>query len=286
MFVLLLFLFSWVTWAAVDSIVLPTTVELDLVFPLNETYTLIDPFPVIFVIQNAATAWYFGFEFTWNITGVPDGSSGPETFPSGTIFVPPSVLLPYVYPVPSDPFIVVNSTESPGDSIAVTKVPAGKWTLGWSYTIASTCTPTADGEFLTIRSALPIQGSMSFTLKDGSASPVFMSNCSTLAGQFDIVANWTGCPQLGTPGIANPCGAKIDTVQASSISAALAVTLSTQTPSGTGGSPSSSATSTSTMSSGTINNSPKATNIAVRAQLGSTLLSAAASIAGLGIFLL
>ena len=34
-----------------DSITLPTTtIEIDLVFPLNKTYTLIDPFLVIFVI--------------------------------------------------------------------------------------------------------------------------------------------------------------------------------------------------------------------------------------------
>ncbi|KAH9215490.1 hypothetical protein DL95DRAFT_500531 [Leptodontidium sp. 2 PMI_412] len=287
MFVLLLFLFCWVTWAVANSITLPTTVELDLVFPLNETYAPIDPFPVIFVIQNAAAAWSFGLEFTWNITGVIDGDSGQETFPGDTIFLLSNNIRPNNLLPPSDPFIIVNSTDWPGASVAVTKVPAGKWALGWSYSIPTTCTPTADGEFLTIRPALPIQGSMSFTVKDGGASPVFTRNCSTLAGQFGIVANWTGCPQLGgTPGIANPCGAKIDTVQASSISAALATTLGTLTSSATGGSLSSSATSTSTMGSSIINNSPKATNIAVRAQLGSTLLSAAASIAGLGIFLL
>jgi hypothetical protein len=56
-----LLLLSWVTWAAsADSITLPTTIEIDLVFPRNQTYSIIDPyFPVIFVIQNAARSLEF-----------------------------------------------------------------------------------------------------------------------------------------------------------------------------------------------------------------------------------
>jgi hypothetical protein len=215
MFLHLLFLLSWAIWAAsVDSITLPTTIEIDLVFPLNQTYTLIDPFPVIFVIQNAAAAWNFGFDFQWNITGVPDGSSSVEVFGPGFLFEGE-----VYHPAPSDPFIVVNSTKFPS-AIVNTELPAGKWTLGWSYE-SSICTPV--GNILKIGSGVPAQGSIGFTVEDGGASPDFANNCPTLAGEIGIVANWTGCPQLGTPGTSNPCGAKINAAQASSISAVLAL---------------------------------------------------------------
>lgn len=79
MFVRLLSLFAAGTLTVAQLINLPTTVEIDLVFPLNETYALIKPFPVIFIIQNAAAAWNFGFQFQWNITSIPDETSGRET---------------------------------------------------------------------------------------------------------------------------------------------------------------------------------------------------------------
>lgn len=305
MFPRLLFFLFWAIWAvSADSITLPTTIEIDLVFPLNQTYSLIDPFPVIFVIQNAAAAWDFGFNFQWNISGVPDNSSNAASFGPGFLFVGPGLY----HPAPSDPFIVVNSTQFPPVVVGSTVFPfvsnpfsAGKWTLGWSYE-SSIC--TQDGDILQIGSGVPAQGSISFTVEGGGASPDFTSSCPISAGQIDIVANWTGCPQLGTPGTSNPCGAKIDAAQASSISAALAQTTSTSTSSATGGSLASGATGTLTMSgssasgatstlmmsgssaSGATSTSTTSANIAGREQLGSGLLGAAAAIAGLGILLL
>jgi hypothetical protein len=277
MFVHLLFLFSWVTWVVANSITPPAMIEIDLVFPLNHTYTLIDPFPVIFVIQNAAVAWNFGFDFTWIITGVADEGSSSEAFGPGLVLVEQT----FHYLVPSGSFIVVNSTNFP-DIGRPDNLPAGKWNLSWSYD-STICTPYG-GDVLEIGSGIPIQGSIGFTVEDGGASPDFTSNCPILAGHFGIVANWSGCPQLGTPGTANPCGAKIDAAQASSISAVLA--LSTPTTSGTGGSSANGVTSTSITSTSTASTSQKATNIAGREQLGSGLLEAAAVIVGLRILLL
>jgi hypothetical protein len=135
MFPRLLFFLFWAIWAvSADSITLPTTIEVDLVFPLNQTYTLIDPFPVIFVIQNAAAAWDFGINFEWNITGVPDEPSG-SGFYSGWLMVGAGDYYPD-RPAPSDPFIVVNSTRfvpAPELPSAVGSNPllaAGRWTLG------------------------------------------------------------------------------------------------------------------------------------------------------------
>jgi hypothetical protein len=290
MFPRLLFFLFWAIWAvSADSITFPATVEIDLVFPLNRTYALIDPFPVIFVIQNTAAAWDFGFEFQWTITGVPDGQSSSVIFGPGTLFVFQGV--DHHIATPSDPFILVNSTRFPGIANPQA-LPAGKWTLGWSYG-STIC--TKDGDSLDIGPGNEAQGSVNFTVEGGGASPDFTSSCPTKVGQFDIVANWTGCPQIGPPGTtSNPCGAKIDAAQASSISAVLA--LSTQTSSATGGPLAGGATGTLTMSgspaSGAASTSTTSasitstTNIAGRKQLRSELLGAVAGVAGLGILLL
>ena len=169
----------------------------------------------------------------------------------------------------------MNSTRFP--SIQNIQLPAGKWTLGWSYE-SSVCTP--DGDILNIGSGVAAQGSITFTVESDGASPDFTSSCPTLAGQIDVVANWTGCPQLGTPGPSNPCGAKIDAAQASSISTILA--LSTSTSSATagslasgatgtltmGGSPASGATSTSTASASLASTTSKTTNSQVENSWG------------------
>jgi hypothetical protein len=295
MFSRLLFFLFWAKWAvSADSETLPATVEIDIVFPLNQTYTLIDPFPVIFVIQNATVAWRFGFTLEWNITGVPDGHSVPYTIGPGYLFGTEDP----VHPVPPpDPYIVVNSTIFPD---LPEKVPAGKWTLGWSYT-ASPCTQNGDYVDVKINRVLA-QGSMSFTVEASGASPDFTSSCPTLAGQVGMMADLLGCPQIGTPNTSNPCGAKVDAVQASSISAVLG--LGPPISSATGGSSASGATgiltmsgssasgATSTSTTGATGTSTTSasitstTNIAGGEQLRSGLLEAAAGIAGLGILLL
>lgn len=45
----------------------PTTVEVDLVFPRNETYAPLSDFPVIFAIQNAKPATLLRFSIGWGI---------------------------------------------------------------------------------------------------------------------------------------------------------------------------------------------------------------------------
>jgi hypothetical protein len=296
MFSCLLFFLFWAKWAvSADSGTLPATVEIDIVFPLNQTYTLIDPFPVIFVIQNATVAWRFGFTLEWNITGVADGDSFTDIFGSGFLFGGENP----VHPVPPpDPYIVVNSTRFP---TVTEKVPAGKWTLGWSYS-ASPCTQSGNIIDIDLTGEVVAQGSLSFTVEAGGASPDFTSSCPTLAGQVGMMADLLGCPQLGTPNASNPCGAKVDAAQASSISAVLG--LGPPISSATGGSSASGATGILTMSgssasgatststtgatgtSATSASITSTTNIAGREQLRSGLLGAAAGIAGLGILLL
>ncbi|KAE9376408.1 hypothetical protein N431DRAFT_435754 [Stipitochalara longipes BDJ] len=269
--------------AAAEPTPVNATIEVDLVFPLNQTYAPSHPFPVIFVIQNAALAWNFGFQFLWNISGVPDDEgAGHEIFGPGFLFVGPNS----PKAAPSDPFIVINSTNFPGLINGPNPLPVGQWTLGWSYEILSACTPT--GNLLHIQGATPIQGSIGFTVKDGGASPDFTGGCPMLAGQVGIVANWTGCPQLGTPGPSNPCAAKIDTAQASSISMVIGESAPTASATGTSGTSAGSGSNTLTTggSSPTAGSSSKSPNVGGKEQSRSWLLAGVALLAGFGALLL
>lgn len=65
---LLLLLASTFT-SAVD----PNVVQLDIVFPHNDTvYKPVYPFPVVFAFHNAAVAWPFKFNLQWNLDSLPD----------------------------------------------------------------------------------------------------------------------------------------------------------------------------------------------------------------------
>jgi hypothetical protein len=130
MFVHLLFciLLAQVFFATTEATTLNSTIEIDLVFPLNQTYAPINPFPVIFIIQNAAAAWNFGFQFLWNINGTSDEEgTGREAFGPGLLFVTPDSC----HPAPSDPYIIANSTKFTGTNNENYPLLPGRWSLAW-----------------------------------------------------------------------------------------------------------------------------------------------------------
>jgi hypothetical protein len=129
MFVRLLpiLLFGGIFSAALQPTPLDSTIEIDLVFPLNETYAPLESFPVIFVLRNISVAWSFGFSFLWNITGIPDEEgAGREVYGPGGLLV----FSDKDPPIPSDPYILVNSTNFHESVIPNNPLPPGNWVLG------------------------------------------------------------------------------------------------------------------------------------------------------------
>ncbi|KAL6235795.1 hypothetical protein BDW75DRAFT_239887 [Aspergillus navahoensis] len=47
----------------------PATIEVDLLFPRNETYNNMTGFPIVFALQNADAASTFGWDLTGNSHG-------------------------------------------------------------------------------------------------------------------------------------------------------------------------------------------------------------------------
>jgi hypothetical protein len=255
-------------YAASSGTPINKNVEIDLVFPQNDTYSLIAPFPIIFIIQGATLAYRFGFTFEWNITG--RGASRYVYTDMGDIYSF------YEHQTPPDPYIIVNSTLSQ-DPIAADQfqLPAGEWTLGWTYSCQE-CEPSGVNN-------LNIQtGSWSGTIDfatvaaaSGGTAPD-LTICPLVALQIPYVANWTTCPQIGEPtsSSTSACDMKLSEAQASSVSAEVA-SGATMAPTGFFPGVSSGASPTGT---------PGATkkNDATEEGIGSYLMGAAAGVAVIG----
>jgi hypothetical protein len=58
----------------------PATIEVDIVFPRNETYKVDNNFPVVFAIQNAEASFAFGFSLFWSITALGNDSEPSRAY--------------------------------------------------------------------------------------------------------------------------------------------------------------------------------------------------------------
>lgn len=75
----------------VTAIDFPTTIELDVVFPRNETYSSTGTLPVVFAVQNAEAAFQFGYSITWTIKTLGSGTYG--SFQNNHCLLKPSTTL-------------------------------------------------------------------------------------------------------------------------------------------------------------------------------------------------
>lgn len=200
----------------VPAINYPATIEIDLLFPRNETYSSSHSIPVIFAIQNAASAWALGFDFDWsmsstsNLSGVAplgDAAVSTDNPPTGAAAIPPS-----------DPYFIVNSTK-PTHSWMVDVSP-GSWTLVWSLNMPQALTESCKP------GAWVAQGSIDFTIVEGSggASLNFTDACPQAVGLVTVESYVKNCGVVlsSTVASANPCAASLSNLQASSVSAVLA----------------------------------------------------------------
>lgn len=195
----------------------PANIEIDIIFPRNETYAAVAPFPIVFAIQNAKAAWDFGFHFDWELSN----ESGLQD--SGGLFAENTTQFP------SDPYIFINYTlglEDWGSSAADLR----SWNLSWTFSFYGNCTDTADSWELQT-GVTNSAGTMQFSSVAGGASPDILAaantsgGCALFGSIVPVQANLTNCPHIGDTGIGqNPCGVKIDESVASMISASVTPT--------------------------------------------------------------
>jgi hypothetical protein len=201
----------------------PTTLELDLVFPGNETYKPLAYFPVAFLLQYALYAEEFDMFLRWNLSR--DGQQVEHDIEN----IAPPGDRNYVL----RPAILVNGTRQ------VYTVTA-HWRLDWIFgfqhncscpsgsnrTICDNAGGSGEDSFTTNVSAWPepgtfnLTGSMEFSTAMDAPVPTFQNNsaCSTFEGIFSIdqSLNWSNtnanaaCPVIAPAPQAweNPCEVK------------------------------------------------------------------------------
>ncbi|KXJ94818.1 hypothetical protein Micbo1qcDRAFT_221293 [Microdochium bolleyi] len=210
----------------------PANIELDLVFPRNETYALKKRFPVIFGIQNAAAAYTHGYHLGWQVRragteyvmgGVDSGGVTAAQFRPET--------------APADPYFIVNSTNWGLDFVYdYTKVP-GQYILEWRFGLSKNCSESS-AWFNATTNAVALANSIQFTVvpaDDAAGKDIDLAAagaCPALAGVIGIPKVYsTGCPNIGDTGIeAKPCAIQLDDKPLLSSLSALLPAGATQTP--------------------------------------------------------
>lgn len=207
----------------------PQVGEVSIVFPQNDTYAVVSPFPIIFGYQNAKALLSYNSQLQWKVDCYQGALWGQDTING------------YEYTeVPSGDYYILNKTETlydvlPNDS-KDPRGPYGVWlgeespcTLTWEFFYWTTCTHEPDGSTLIQSGRGTRSGSLSFTLRPGAKLPkeaiADYQGCATKGTIEQVTNDSIACPDLLPQPEAQPC--KLDVKAARSSLAAAAVSPTT-----------------------------------------------------------
>lgn len=209
----------WMVVAAAAT-TFPATVEVDLVFPRNDTYAPSALFPIVFAFQNAALAPSLdpGFDLElWDISSSSLTGYSPALDLTATNFSR------------SDPLYVYTF---------VTNLAAAAYRLQWNFD-ASNCSDQAGS--VNVGGGFQ-NNSVAFTIQTGAQPPDLASTTASCVNTSHFAFNLTGMLDDGIPAphdgrktcavysdvkslvAGNPCAVHVGAAAASSISAALTAT--------------------------------------------------------------
>jgi hypothetical protein len=206
------------------------TFEVDNVFPRNETYNLVDVFPIVFALQNMTAMASIGqFEFSWGIMPFGAGSSPGGIVPDRDQFtLSGSRLLPPNNTAPSDGTTYLVDYTNPTEWVHIANDADARFMLQWYVRWPGPLCPHRQPSAL---AGLPTEGSVMFNMRRTQGDDVLWrggpthdalvtpDQCPTLGSVVEIATVPGGCPvvqkRLERPG--NPCGARPDAAAVSSI---------------------------------------------------------------------
>ncbi|KAL1954117.1 hypothetical protein VTO42DRAFT_1741 [Malbranchea cinnamomea] len=167
----------------------PQNVEVDLIFPRNDTYRAIYPFPIVFAIRNAAAIWPFNFEFQYSLD-VWDPVQGRFKYGHGGFednghFPNSNGLGDQEYPEGwDDPLLVINATTM------VTNMTDTWGVVRWSIGLSRNCTKDVPPDDTVSKTQPIFQGSVQFSLSDDAPVPFApnftLPRCPQLVGTYEI----------------------------------------------------------------------------------------------------
>lgn len=164
---------------------LPASGEMSIVFPRNETYAVVSPFPIVFGYRNAPAILSYDSQLRWNVDCVNHTLYGSSTVNGYDNAV-----------IPSEPYFVLNSTktlyESSPDYLKNKDGPFGSFrgnsdrcTLTWTFFYWTVCRKLPNGGTLIQSGVGRKQGNVTFTIQPGATLP------------HDAIAKYEGCPVGG-----------------------------------------------------------------------------------------
>lgn len=162
------------------------TAEIDLIFPLNDTYRPIHPFPIVFALRNPAAIWPFNFMFYYTlevynkeedrfmigqIGGMEDYGHWP--YSTNTIDIENT---PH-----EDPLLIINATK------IMTGINDTYGYITWDIGLTYNCTEDLDADE-EVPSARHFQDRLYFSISNNGSMPDFsaFSPCPTLVGALGI----------------------------------------------------------------------------------------------------
>jgi hypothetical protein len=213
----------------------PAAVEVDLIFPRNDTYSPTAHMPIVFAIQNSRYAAPLDLSFQYTIYR---GADLDDEIGFG------AMILKYADFSSSDPYFAL-------DSVPYMNTTEGIWSIMWTV-YAANCSHAVIGDPPGVgqtnvgggisASHLPYNsGPTQFTTKNGAQQPDLVAATAddTCASSGNFTFDVTGTLKVADPPLfngrsscavlptplskppANPCGAKLNSSAASSISAAI-----------------------------------------------------------------
>lgn len=209
--------------------------EMSIVFPQNDTYAAVSPFPIIFGYQNAAALLSYNSELSWSVQCAQGSLYGSDTVNG------------YKYAdVPSGAYYILNSTKTLQDALPSgskdPKGPYGNWhgaedacSLSWEFHYWTVCSKQPNGATLIQSGVGKRAGKMYFTIRPGSKLPTDAirdyQGCA-LKGTAEKVTNSSiACPDLLTQPEAQPCNLDVRAAASSLAGAVVSPTTSfTGTP--------------------------------------------------------
>jgi hypothetical protein len=172
---------------------LPTTVQLDIVFPKNNTvYKPVYPFPVVFGLHNGSAAWSYVIKWSWEIVALDGEPSANNIIASGGYFPGvPGIEKPAP---PPNKYLIID----PVDEIVNTT--ARKLFMRYSFAITDACNETTDDIPIDRKPNVSFNQLVFFSLDpEHGLTPNITATgpCATAVGAIGI--------QKEIPGFSGPC---------------------------------------------------------------------------------
>ncbi|RDW86377.1 uncharacterized protein DSM5745_03019 [Aspergillus mulundensis] len=195
----------------------PATIEIDLLFPRNETYNNMTGFPIVFALQNADAAGTFGWDFDWQFTRLDgDGNNKFLDFYTGSLLDDSPTSNDFRYQT-DDILIVPGKIYSENNYY----IRPGTYSVSWRY-YTSTCTKTNGTTYINDQTmAAHANSTVIFTVvADGSGLDfeIPADECPVYSGQWTAESGTSSdCPvrDLEVLEPSDPCKAQLSKKQLS-----------------------------------------------------------------------